>query len=277
VIADPNYKDSIARLLRFESSRLPAGEVCSLDEYLARMPSEQKHIHFLCMPSRSVAELSPYYEQFKANNTEVLFVYTQMDELALSTLQEYGRRKLVSIESSDAEEDLPSKRDKAAEEEAKAEKDEQKGDKADKGPSKLTHSQTQDLVKWLERTLSSRVSSVKVSNRLVSSPCIITDHESSSVRRLMHMVGDPNLNMQRKQKLEINATHPLMVKLALAAKQQPERASMVADQLYDNAMIAAGLLDDPRTMLGRLNTILESSLPSSSSSSTTEEAAAKTL
>jgi HSP90 family molecular chaperone len=99
-IADPNYKDAIGRLLRFESSRLPAGQTCSLDDYLSRMPATQKHIHFLCMPSRAVAETSPYYEQFKANNVEVLFVYTQLDELALKSLDEYTRRKLVSIESS---------------------------------------------------------------------------------------------------------------------------------------------------------------------------------
>jgi len=34
--------------------------------------------------------------------------------------------------------------------------------------------------------------------------------------------------------------------------------------VLDNARVAAGLLDDPRTMLGRLNTLLERVLTSSS-------------
>ena len=140
---------------------------------------------------------------------------------------------------------------------------------------KLSGTQTQDLVKWLERSLSTRVSSVRVSQRLVSSPCIIIDHESSSVRRLMHMVGDPSLAAMRKQKLEINAQHPIMVRLATAAKLHPERAALVAEQLFDNALIAAGLLDDPRTMLGRLNSLLESALPAPNA--VASEAASKPL
>lgn len=31
---------------------------------------------------------------------------------------------------------------------------------------------------------------------------------------------------------------------------------MLIEQLYDNASIAAGIVDDPRSMLGRLNNML---------------------
>jgi hypothetical protein len=34
-------------------------------------------------------------------------------------------------------------------------------------------------------------------------------------------------------------------------------AAKVAEQVYDNARVAAGLLDDPRVMLKRLNELLE--------------------
>ncbi len=33
-------------------------------------------------------------------------------------------------------------------------------------------------------------------------------------------------------------------------------AGEVAEQIFDNALVAAGLLDDPRAMLGRLNSLL---------------------
>ena len=38
------------------------------------------------------------------------------------------------------------------------------------------------------------------------------------------------------------------------------KANLVAEQIYDNASIAAGLMDDPRVMLKRLNTILEDTM-----------------
>lgn len=37
----------------------------------------------------------------------------------------------------------------------------------------------------------------------------------------------------------------------------PDLAQMIVEQIYDNALIAADLLDNPRTMLARLNKILE--------------------
>jgi len=43
----------------------------------------------------------------------------------------------------------------------------------------------------------------------------------------------------------------------------PELAKLVVEQVYDNALIAAGLSDDSRTMVGRLNILLEKLLTSS--------------
>jgi HSP90 family molecular chaperone len=38
-------------------------------------------------------------------------------------------------------------------------------------------------------------------------------------------------------------------------------AQQITEQLYDNALLSAGLLDDPRTMLKRLNQLLERAMP----------------
>lgn len=40
----------------------------------------------------------------------------------------------------------------------------------------------------------------------------------------------------------------------------PSDLSTLAFQIYDNAMIAAGLVDDPRPMVGRLNDLLVKAL-----------------
>jgi HSP90 family molecular chaperone len=60
--------------------------VSSLDDYISRMPSQQKHIHYLCMPSRAVAEASPYFEQFKAQNIEVCPVTLEFDVLRCDSI-----------------------------------------------------------------------------------------------------------------------------------------------------------------------------------------------
>lgn len=264
ICTDVTYKDNIAHLLRFESSKMDKGQVCSLDDYIARMPAEQKNIYYLVMPNRDLAQNSPYYEQFKANNVEVLFMYTQIDDLIMRNLEQYNRRKLVSVESSDAEQDLPKKKEE--------EKSETKSDDANV-PSKLDEAQSEELVKWLQRTLSAKVSNVKISTRLVSSPALIVDHESAAMRRVMQFVNDqqPGGGILRKQKMEINPQHPIMRRLSVAIQNHPDTAALVAEQIFDNALIAAGLMDDPRIMLARLNKILESSLQSGSSSPSSQQ------
>jgi HSP90 family molecular chaperone len=71
VCTDFPNKEDIAKLLRFESSALPAGESTSFDEYMQRAPADQKDIYYLVAPTRAIAETSPYYEGFKSKNKEV--------------------------------------------------------------------------------------------------------------------------------------------------------------------------------------------------------------
>lgn len=63
------------------------------------------------------------------------------------------------------------------------------------------------------------------------------------------------------QILEINPSHPIMKQLAQAREGDAAAvAAQVAEQILDNALIAAGLLDDPRGMLPRLTNILRAAL-----------------
>ena len=80
------------------------------------------------------------------------------------------------------------------------------------------------------------------------------------------------------QTLEINPSHPIIVALSHASQggmgmdttssnsssssSEEKRiiAKLVAEQMLDNALIAAGLIDDPRSMISRLNEILVASL-----------------
>ena len=58
--------------------------------------------------------------------------------------------------------------------------------------------------------------------------------------------------------LEINPRHPLIKRLVQLRTESPEKAKLVAEQVLDNALISAGLLDDASGMVKRLYKILES-------------------
>lgn len=64
-------QEDIAKLLRYESSALPAGQLTSLMDYASRMQAGTRNIYYLCTPNRHLAEHSPYYEAMKQKNMEV--------------------------------------------------------------------------------------------------------------------------------------------------------------------------------------------------------------
>ena len=58
-------------------------------------------------------------------------------------------------------------------------------------------------------------------------------------------------------KLRFDMAHPLVQQLSAQRALAPEVASAVAAQMFDNARLVAGVLPDSRTMLPRLNQMLE--------------------
>ena len=117
---------------------------------------------------------------------------------------------------------------------------------------------------WLLATLPERLESVEATDKLVSSPAVVVDAESGAMRRMMAMVAQQAdggaLPPLPPQKLRLNVAHPVVIALAKASSVDEVRATAAAHQLLDNAIVAAGLMDDPRTMLPRLNKLLELAL-----------------
>jgi molecular chaperone HtpG len=118
------------------------------------------------------------------------------------------------------------------------------------------------LTVWLKETLGERVSEVKTSDRLVDSPALALNADkfmSPHMRRMMKaMKAEGAADSPPRVELQINPRHPLMKHLATARESKPEVAKLVAEQVLDNALIAAGMLDDPQKMVARIYKILES-------------------
>jgi len=86
---------------------------------------------------------------------------------------------------------------------------------------------------------------------------IVVDHESASFRRMMQMVDPERAPQLPKQQVQVNPKHPIMQRLNSLRDSNPDLASDIANQVMDHALIQAGIMDDPRTMVPRMNKLLE--------------------
>ncbi len=82
---DFTYRDELAKLLRFDSSRSEAGQLVALADYVDRMKEGQKDIYFINGPSREAIEAGPYLEVFRYCAYEVLYTYEPIDDFVSAT------------------------------------------------------------------------------------------------------------------------------------------------------------------------------------------------
>ena len=245
VASDHANKDALGKLLRFESNVTDAGKTTSLTDYVSRMPEEQKEIYYISAPNREAAESSPYFEAFKVNSQEVLFFYDAWDEFVADHLMEFDGKKIIAAEKAEVEVDAPKK----------------------KGSKQLKEAEGEELAKWIKETLGDTVNEVRVSKRLVDSPAVIVDGDkmmTASMRRMMKSMNPDGGGMPEKYDLEINPGHNMIVQLNKKRADDAGLAAKVAEQIFDNCRAAAGLLEDPRAMITRMNELLERALTTKS-------------
>lgn len=239
IATDFANKDALAKLLRFETSMTEAGEVCGLADYVARMKEGQETIHFIVGRSRDEIESGPYIEAFKARGLEVIYFTDAVDEYVVDSLGEFEGKKLASIRHAGLElEDV------------------------DGAGEALSEEEMDGLCGFLKETLGDAVTKVSGGKRLVDSPVIAlvpVDGMSPQIRQMMKAM-DENFKDEIKVELELNPRHPLVKKLAEARASQPDVAQLVAAQLLDNALISAGLLDDARGTIQRMNSLMEKAM-----------------
>lgn len=239
VSTDFENRESLSGLLRFESSMTEPGELTSLDDYLSRAREEQKEIYYLYGPSRKAIESGPYLEAFKARGIEVLFVNEPVDEFVMSHVGAFKEKSLVSADSKDIE--LPEIDDPA------------------KGRP-LAKDKLNKLVDWMKEHLGERASEVSASERLVESPAIVLNADrmmTPQMRRLMESLGDGAAGPATAVAFQVNPRHKLTRNLYHLWEANPDRAGRVLDTIFDNCMMAAGLLDDPKDMVNRVYSLLE--------------------
>merc|ERR1711936_834844 len=178
---------------------------------------------------------SPYFESLKKAGTEVLFCYEAYDELVLMQLKQFDKKTLTSVEK-----------------EMRA-----KGEEVVESEDSLKLTEQTDLSDWVKVTLGQKVAKVKTTSKLESHPCVVTVEEMAAAR---HFIKTQGANFSEEQRFtilqpqfEINPAHPIVKKLNSLRETNAPLAILVTEQLFANAMVSAGLVEDPRTMLKSMN------------------------
>ena len=235
ILNEWEHQVPLSKLLRYGSSATEAAKKTSLAGYVSRMPEGQKDIYFLLATDRATAEASPYFEVFQAKKWEVLFVEEPIDEFVLERLREFDGKKLVSAEKADLT--------------------------IEANPEgALSADDATQLAGWFKLTLGESVKEVRPSKRLVDSPAVVVESDpylTGSMRRTLKLMGrDGDAGLDSPPDLEINPRHPVIVKLNTLRQSDAALAGLVANQLLDQARLAAGRMENPKAMLERLGQLL---------------------
>ena len=235
---DFTHKQELVKLLRFESSAADKGELISLADYVGRMKEGQSAIYYVNGPTREAIEAGPYLEVFRKQDFEVIYTHEPVDDYILNMLGEFEGKKLVSADQADLD--------------------------VGQGPeiegAGLPAAEVEGLNAWVKEVLGEQVTEVRESKRLVDSPAIaLSAYGTYSMQRVMQMTNR-DLNAPAPSVLELNTAHPMIQKLNELRKLNDPFARTAAEQIFENARIAAGLIVDPREMVKRLNQILEKAL-----------------
>ena len=242
IIEDASNRTRLAKLLRFYTSKSPT-KLVSLEQYVERMKEGQKTIYYLAGESREQLEKSPFLERLLAKDLEVIYFTDPIDEYTMQNLTEFDEFKFSNASKEDLKfgdaDDAEKKRNKALREDFKA------------------------FTKWWKDALpSDDVEAVKLSNRLVTTPCSVVTSKygwSANMERIMkaQALSDDNkmAYMRGRKTLEINPRHPLVRALRDQAEENPEspETKELAVVMYETAMLESGFsFEQPADFAGRL-------------------------
>ena len=237
----PEYKDKLGELARFKSTKSGDGFV-SLADYKARMVEGQKAIYYIIAETDRAARTSPHIEALASKGYEVIMLTDPIDEWAIQGLGNYDDLELRSAMKADL--DL---------EPVKAE-GEDKLDSEDKAKA-------QALLLRFKEILSDRVSEVKESSRLTTSPaCLVVPENGmhAHMERLMK-ASQPSFEATKKI-LEVNTSHPILQAIARIAEKSPSHPELASwvEILYAQALLSEGShLEDPASFVTQVTRLLE--------------------
>ena len=209
-----DHHEKILTLLRFENSMNK--EFMSLDKYVESMVKDQKEIYYFANTDKDHIQNSPQLEAFTDKKVPVLFMTDAVDEFWLQNIGKYKDYDFKSI--SKGKVDL-------------SKVGENKETKKDS--DKKINNNINNLAVLLKEELKESISDVIISNRLTKSPVLLVAEESGmdiNMEKLMKMHNQKTPDS--KKILEINAEHPMIVKISenLSSFDHKKISQVILDQ-----------------------------------------------
>jgi HSP90 family molecular chaperone len=230
------FREEIASLLMFYSSRNPKDQYTDLDEYIERMPKDQFEIFYAMGNDYDSIERNPALEVFKKKDMEVLYFTDPMDAWAADHLQQYKGKLIRPVEMADV----------------KLEEDEKEKDRKDTKDA-------ENLASYMKTVYADRIEDVKISKRLVDSPCILVSSKSGPSPQLERIMRLQNQKADFSKKImEINPKNRLIKEMIRIHKAKPDSEPLktFALQLLDNMIIREGVLEDIDRIVPRIHDIM---------------------
>ena len=214
-------KELLQDLLMFYSSR--EKKMVTLDEYVSRIPEEQKFIYYAAGESIEKLGKLPQTELLADRGYEILYFTDDVDEFAIRILMSYKDKEFKSVSSGDLGIDNE-------ENEPLSDADEHK-----------------KLFAEMKGILADKVGDVRASKRLKNHPVCLTNDGEVSIEMEKILNAIPNNEKIKADKvLEINVNHEVFAVLQKAYENDKDKLSLYTHLLYNQALLIEGLpLEDP--------------------------------
>ncbi|MEN1989932.1 molecular chaperone HtpG [Paenibacillus hubeiensis] len=217
------HKDVLQDLLMFTSSK--EKKLVSLDEYVSRMPEDQKYIYYATGESVERIEKLPQIEGVLDKGYEVLYFTDDIDEFAIKMIMSYKEKEFKSVSSGDLGIE----------------------DAADENEKDASENDNKELFEAMQAQLAGKVKSVKASKRLKSHPVCLSAEGDLSIEMEKVLKAMPNSqDVQADKVLEINVNHDVFKSLKEAFAQDQDKLKLYTSLLYNQALLIEGLpIQDP--------------------------------
>ncbi|CAH0240240.1 molecular chaperone HtpG [Priestia megaterium] len=215
-------KDVLKDLLLFYSST--EKKLVTLDEYVSRMPEDQKYIYYASGESYDRIEKLPQAELVADKGYEILYFTEDIDEFAIKMLMTYEEKEFKSVSSSDL--GIESEEEQLNESEEKENK---------------------ELFDYMKKALAGKVGDVRASKRLKTHPvCLSADGEVTiEMEKILSAMPD-NQHVKAEKVLEINVHHDVFASLKDAFENDKGKLDLYTNLLYNQALLIEGLsISDP--------------------------------
>jgi len=232
-------------------------EKLSLDAYVSAMLPGQKQLFYTTASNSSSitnnATANANMTKLQSAGIVVLSLPKRKVDMIVGSLNKYVGRKLVNVDDSDL--DLAFLVPFGAVPGLACLSDDEDSSESLSSTSSHSKSSSADhaFCDWFQSELGQdKVVKCTPTCQYTSLPARVVPH-CHNKEELMRQLEDFDCMPLPKKHVEINPNHPLIQTLSKLRRDQPAVARMIAEQVYDNCLIQAGLLDEGRAMVHRIN------------------------